>query len=483
MQLAMRGLAVAAAVFLGGLAILLVTGSAFFGWPLWALVAGIAIALAGWQMRAGTGTAYVTAQRIDRRLGLNDAISTALHFRGDASETAEYQRREAERVAGTVRLEKAFPTSLPRAAHACWALALVGVALFFTRYGVTKRLDLTAPLVHLGFDGDASAGNGSEARRKALAEAKKRDPNAGDPAAPWMNNSLDTQVAPDNVLDSVGEPDVENPGAVKDGSAKSAASEMRNEMKGDTQGDGSTKGEAGRPGDGEEQSGEDGKQGGPQQQGGQQAKQGQNDQKNAGLMDRMRDAMTDLLAKLKPSPPQNDGKQGSQKSAGSQAGAQKQAAANATQSANNAQEGAQDPNAKGEPGAQPGQKMEAAKGRGSDNAARNDSPDAKSGIGSQDGDKDAKYADQLAAMGKISELIGKRSANVTGEVMVEVASGKQQLKTQYSSQKAVHSDAGGDVDRDEVPLAYQQYVQQYFEQIRKQPAARGARNGQAGAAQ
>ena len=43
-----------------------------------------------------------------------------------------------------------------------------------------------------------------------------------------------------------------------------------------------------------------------------------------------------------------------------------------------------------------------------------------SGIGRQDGSKDVKLAEQLAAMGKISEIIGKRSANVTGELTVEV---------------------------------------------------------------
>ena len=41
-----------------------------------------------------------------------------------------------------------------------------------------------------------------------------------------------------------------------------------------------------------------------------------------------------------------------------------------------------------------------------------------SGIGRQDGNKDTKLAEQIAAMGKISEIIGKRSANVTGEVTI-----------------------------------------------------------------
>ncbi len=100
------------------------------------------------------------------------------------------------------------------------------------------------------------------------------------------------------------------------------------------------------------------------------------------------------------------------------------------------------------------------------------SPEGKSGIGKQDGDKTAREAAELAAMGKISEIIGKRSANVTGEVMVEVSSGKQQLKTQYSERDAAHSDQGGEINRDEIPLAYQQYVQQYFAEIRKLPASK-----------
>ena len=75
-------------------------------------------------------------------------------------------------------------------------------------------------------------------------------------------------------------------------------------------------------------------------------------------------------------------------------------------------------------------------------------------------------------MGKLSELIGKRAANITGEVMVEVSSGKQQLKTQYSNRNGAHAEAGGEINRDEVPLAYQLYVQQYFAQMRKLPAGK-----------
>jgi hypothetical protein len=55
--------------------------------------------------------------------------------------------------------------------------------------------------------------------------------------------------------------------------------------------------------------------------------------------------------------------------------------------------------------------------------------------------------------------------------MMEVASGKQQLRTDWTQQQANHAEAGSEIHRDEVPLMYQQFVQQYFEEIRKpQPA-------------
>jgi hypothetical protein len=94
----------------------------------------------------------------------------------------------------------------------------------------------------------------------------------------------------------------------------------------------------------------------------------------------------------------------------------------------------------------------------------------QSGIGRQDGSKDLREAQQLAAMGKISEIIGRRSQNLTGDVMVEVTSGKQELQTAYSQQKAGHKDAGGEIHRDEIPLAYQAFVQHYFDEVRKAPA-------------
>jgi hypothetical protein len=90
-------------------------------------------------------------------------------------------------------------------------------------------------------------------------------------------------------------------------------------------------------------------------------------------------------------------------------------------------------------------------------------------MGKDDGDKTAREAEQLAAMGKLSELLGKRAKDVSGELMVEVAGGNQQLKTAYSGKVGAHAEAGGEITRDEVPMMYRDFVQQYFERVRKTP--------------
>jgi hypothetical protein len=51
---------------------------------------------------------------------------------------------------------------------------------------------------------------------------------------------------------------------------------------------------------------------------------------------------------------------------------------------------------------------------------------------------------------------------------VENPSGKQHLETDYSGRLAQHTDSGGEINRDEIPLMYQQYVREYMSQVRRQ---------------
>jgi hypothetical protein len=75
-------------------------------------------------------------------------------------------------------------------------------------------------------------------------------------------------------------------------------------------------------------------------------------------------------------------------------------------------------------------------------------------------------------MGKISEIFGKRAQNMTGEMMIEVKSSKQQqLRTAYANRATTHRESGGEIHRDEVPLDLQYFVQQYFEKVRKPAVA------------
>ena len=73
-------------------------------------------------------------------------------------------------------------------------------------------------------------------------------------------------------------------------------------------------------------------------------------------------------------------------------------------------------------------------------------------------------------MGKLAEIIGKRSASLTGDMQV-VPSGKQRLQTDYTHAQGQHSDLGGEINRDEVPVEDQEYVREYMEMVRKKPSA------------
>ena len=199
------------------------------------------------------------------------------------------------------------------------------------------------------------------------------------------------------------------------------------------------------------------------------------DSKNASesssLMSKMKDAFQNLLSKAKPQQnQQGSAQQGKdQKSAPgkSQQGSKqngKDGQPQNGQQQGDAQEGEDGQEAKNSENAQQG------KGQGKSDSEQS-SKQPGSGIGSQDGDKAIRNAEQLAAMGKISEILGKRSATISGEATVEVQTTNQQLRTPYAQKGAQHTQGGAEISRDEVPVALQPYVQQYFEQVRKQSRA------------
>jgi hypothetical protein len=468
---------------MAGAILLLIVGAQILNWYWIVLLFGGSLAASAYRSRAKLLSGYEVAQSIDRQLGFHDALSTAFHFTqhpesASSPEFVAQQRRSAEELARTTDIERGVPFLMPRTAYANLALVAVAFGMFGLRYGIHRSLDLGSPLVHINFEGlFGTSPQTADARRGKLPGegGDRRDPNAPNP---WDSKTSDLDPATDAALQSVQDPAPGNAKTSPDGSAKADAKSNEQMPEGSNPLDSGEKGDLSRPSDTSANAPADSKSG-PQngskddQADAKDANQSGNSGDNSSLASKLRDALSNLLAKMKPQSKQNGGKpndasqspstqpsqQGEKQEGAPKSPGQEQADA----SANSQSEGEQ----------QQGGTQQASQGKseGRSNTQPN-SPDGKSGIGKQDGDKAAREAAELAAMGKISEIIGKRAANISGEVMVEVSSGKQQLKTQYSQQNATHSDAGGEINRDEVPLAYQQYVQQYFAQVRKLPAGK-----------
>lgn len=73
-------------------------------------------------------------------------------------------------------------------------------------------------------------------------------------------------------------------------------------------------------------------------------------------------------------------------------------------------------------------------------------------------------------MGKLTEIFGKRSADLTGDVTVQSAPGTAALRTRETGRITQHQDLGGEIRRDQVPAMYRDYVKRYMEAVRSSPA-------------
>lgn len=481
----------AATLATGAFILLLILGTQILDWYWPALVFAASLAVGLYRVRQGLLSHYQVAQRTDARLGSHDLLSTAWYFAqaGPAGRAepwmVERQRAAAERFASTVDIAAASPFTLPRMAWTGLALAGIALGLFGIRYGIRHSLSLARPLVAVHLDSFFTPKPQLAALPKSAVEKHLEDQiralgvNAEDlPNAPGENAELQVPVTTSEPSEG-DKPMLSKDNRVKPDEKGVSPDEGSDSAEGD-QASQASKSPDDREASSESSSspaGPAGKSSTPPPD----SKQGQNQSgENSNLMDKMRDAMANLLQKLKMQP-KSGGQQQTASNQQSQKGGKLQ-----EQSGQKGKEGQGKSQAEGQPNADPNGEQQ---GEGGDPSQGQNKPgehgserpgpqDSKSGIGKQDGDKDIRDAQQLAAMGKISELIGKRSANINGEVTVEVLSGKQQsLRTALSHQVAAHAEAGGESNRDEIPLAYQHYVQQYFEQVRKSAAAQAKAKG------
>jgi hypothetical protein len=459
--------ALALTIVMGGAVALLLAGTDILNWYWLALLAAASLGAGAYRLRQSLSSRYILAQRIDRRLELADALSTALYFsenpRPDRAAVCERQRNDAEMVAAQVDVKRALPFRRSRYLAPAAALAAVAFGLFGVRYLVLGSLDLKASLVGAVYDTFFST-KSTEARNQ-LPKRAKFDPQTGNPNPDTPSLEADRQ--PEDLLDSQEATDPNNSG----GDNSKSASKEGSQKQGDSSA--ADKGKQDESGKDKSASDQDGKESndskGANPQDGKQNGKSPSGQKNEGMLDKMKNALSDLADKIKQAAEGSKGQSTPPNSSG-----EKQEDA---QKSDQSKEQQSQASANGEQGQQ-GQDQQQSDAQSDQKASQQaKGQDSKSGIGAQDGEKAIKQAEQLQAMGKISEILGKRSAAVSGEVMVEVGSSKQQLKTPWAQQQASHSNAGGEIHRDEIPLTEQPFVERYFEEIRKTAQPAGKKDG------
>jgi hypothetical protein len=473
--LAFEQLAFALAVIFGGGILMLLLGTQILDWYWLTLLSVTAVALSVIRLRHRIPTRYRIAQVVDSRLQFHDSLSTAWFLLSQPDQlddtSSRFQLEQAERCAASVNLASAFPFRRQLRNQPIWAVAgALGAAmfgLFAVRYLVHNTLSFDESLIpiHLGsvverIERSLSAENHPPADPGAAEEERN-------PAKPIQSEqNYERSGAPRSHDPNVErQPDPTN--SNRSATRNTTAEESRKSQNGESEKSTGSEGQQRNAGDRTTEENRERTNTLPLN-----ANKDVPDRQpsSSGLLERMKDAVSSLLAKMKST-------QGSKAAQNSERNAdriktEEQSAAENEQQGQSQNTGTErdrnDPSSEGGERGQTREKAEASQGRNSDQSPDKNGPDAHSGIGRQDGNKQLKEAEQLQAMGKLAEIIGKRSANLTGEVTVETSSGKQQLKTEDSRRVGQHSDLGGEINRDEIPLIYQQYVREYMERVHKQ---------------
>ncbi len=298
--------AYAASAGMAGVILLLIAGTQILDWPWLVGIIAVTLGLGVYRTLRRVPPAYTIAQLIDQRMLLADALSTAFHFSrvgsGGPESVLESQRAQAELLAARVDLERAVPFAMPRAAYVLAALGLVASGLFAVRYGFSRSLNLRAPLARILMESFGGAPDERAALRK---DSRTPRPDAPKPIGLTLpegepNSPQALDPAPDSALDTVGIPEAVNDPLRQDQSnsqAKSdgSASEKADGEQGDSE---SSEGSDAATGDSQSdsQGAKNGKQTGAPNSG---EPDHSNSDANSSLMAKLRDAMSNLVSKMR----------------------------------------------------------------------------------------------------------------------------------------------------------------------------------------
>lgn len=401
------------AVALAGVAVLLVLGTDILNW-FWPLLLGaMAAAFAVFRVHVRTFPPYRMAQVLDQRLGLQDSLATAWFLLSQRSAmrtaAAEFQIGQAEQAACSIRPAAALPSPGRRRWFPAIALLVLALTLGTVRYSKIEHLSLRQPLVQV-----------QAANIPILGDLFRTDP-------------VGMARLPD--------------GLQRNGRAANT-SRLQNSSAPD--GDSSASavpGNAAKPG-------------GHQNQHGRAAGAASNSglQKTAlppSLFRQAKNALASLAADLRGS---ESGRGASHKSSQEES-TRSPAQTSSASSLNNGQRGA---------GAKSAAMQKQGPSLSSSQTTSGKGMQSRSGIGRQNGDKELQRAADLAAMGKLAQILGKRSADLTGDISVQSVPGAAALRTPDTGRLAQHGNAGGEIRRDEVPPMYRDYVRQYMEEVRSE---------------
>jgi hypothetical protein len=452
--------AIAVAISLAALVLLLLLGTDAVAWS-WLIIlpavsfgAGVSTVL--WR-RPGTGR---IAQLLDRRLNQPDTLAAAVHFAQTTRRCDEEFRRalqaQATRIAESADLRSVIPFRMPRAAYFSAVLAMAATGLFFIRYGTEARLDLRAPMATIL----------QQLLENARAEVAKmieefRQPNA--PDRPQGKLTANREENPDG-QDADAKPSGTNESNATGNGQQGQPEQAEEKAKADTfageqeqSGDGNPSSADARSGASENPSpSQQANQGNSQQQDGLRSQQSASSTSaGTSMVNKIKDSMANLLSALNPQQGGANGQQGKAQD-GRQAGRNsKRGSADSGATSGESGQGDSPQKASAPPG-----------GAGQGDMSASDKLQGN-GAGRDDGSKEIRSAAQLEAMGKLGAIFGKRAEEVSGEFTVQAASGPQSLRTQYAQRNSEHSSVETVAMRDEVPVAYQEYIRHYYDLVRQ----------------
>ncbi len=235
--------AYAASAGMAGVILVLLTGTQLLDWPVVALLSLLTLGVGCYRILRRVPSSYSLAQLIDRRLYLADALSTALYFEASPGKglesMREAQRLQAERLAQNVDLGRAVPFAMPRAAYVLAVLGLIASCLFALRYGITRTLDLKAPLATILMQNFGFSTVEQAALHKNAGAHKSQQPKPIGLSIPEADSNQPGQLDPasNTALDTVDEPDAINSPLERQVSAKGKSESAGSEKAEGEQGD------------------------------------------------------------------------------------------------------------------------------------------------------------------------------------------------------------------------------------------------------